>query len=103
VGPTRGKNYSAPLSLLNDIPQVVIIIIQEGSFNYYKQVVGFKITFDNFQADKDHDPFAEHKRQTIQERQADNEYLRRAQKRVISPERFDPFLDGRFMSFLFFQ
>ncbi len=59
-------NYTAPLSVLNDIPQ----------------------------AEKDHDPFAEHKRPTIAERQSHNEYFRKQPKLVMSPERVDFFADG---------
>ena len=46
------------------------------------------------------DPFADHKRQTIAERQRHNDYLARATKQMISPERADPFIDGRGFSFI---
>ncbi|CAL8147916.1 unnamed protein product [Orchesella dallaii] len=59
-------NYTAPLSVLNDIPQ----------------------------AEKDHDPFAEHKRPTIMERQSHNEYFKKQPRLVLSPERVDFFADG---------
>lgn len=46
-----------------------------------------------FQVDKDHDPMAQYKRPTIADRE-DN-YRARRQMQVISPERNDPFADGR--------
>jgi len=58
-------NYTAPLSVLNDIPQ----------------------------AEKDHDPFAEHRTKTVAERQSHNEYFRKQPKLVMSPERVDFFAD----------
>lgn len=59
--------YTAPLSVLNDIP-----------------------------SGENHDPFAEHKRPTIAERQSHNEYFRKQPKLVMSPERVDFFADGLF-------
>ncbi|CAG0896458.1 unnamed protein product [Darwinula stevensoni] len=60
----KRTSYTAPLALLNDIPQ----------------------------ADKDYDPFAEHKRPTIADRE--DEYKQKRRRLVISPERVDPFADG---------
>ncbi|CAG7817430.1 unnamed protein product [Allacma fusca] len=65
--PGRSRpTFSAPAHILKDIPQ----------------------------ADKDVDPFADHKRQTIADRQRHNDYLARGPKQIISPERVDPFQDG---------
>lgn len=40
-----------------------------------------------------YDPFAEHRPQKISDRE--DEYKRRRQKMIISPERHDPFADGK--------
>ncbi|MPC98779.1 Splicing factor 3B subunit 1 [Portunus trituberculatus] len=45
------------------------------------------------QVDKDHDPMAQYKRPTIADRE--DEYRARRIMQVISPERLDPFADGR--------
>lgn len=44
---------------------------------------------------QDLDPFADHKRQTIADRQ--NEYQQRMRKLLISPARVDPFADGKYI------
>lgn len=41
-----------------------------------------------------YDPFAEHRPQKISDRE--DEYKKRRQKMIISPERHDPFADGKF-------
>lgn len=45
------------------------------------------------QIDKDHDPMAQYKRPTIADREDDYRARRRAQ--VLSPDRIDPFMDGK--------
>lgn len=44
-------------------------------------------------AEEDYDPFAEHRRPTIADRE--DEYRAKRRKMVISPERVDPFAEGR--------
>lgn len=46
-----------------------------------------------------YDPFAEHRPQKIAERE--DEYKGRRRQMIISPERLDPFADGKFDHFLF--
>lgn len=45
-----------------------------------------------------YDPFAEHRPQKIAERE--DEYKARRRQMIISPERLDPFADGKFSYFL---
>ena len=45
-----------------------------------------------------YDPFAEHRPQKIAERE--DEYKARRRQMIISPERLDPFADGKFCPFL---
>lgn len=47
---------------------------------------------------EDFDPFAEHRRPTIADRE--DEYRAKRRKMVISPERVDPFAEGNFISFV---
>lgn len=47
-----------------------------------------------------YDPFAEHRPQKIADRE--DEYKARRRQMIISPERLDPFADGKFCSFFFF-
>lgn len=46
------------------------------------------------------DPFADHKRPTIADRQ--NEYQQRMRNLLISPARTDPFADGKFIYCVYF-
>lgn len=46
-----------------------------------------------------YDPFAEHRPQKISDRE--DEYKKRRQKMIISPERHDPFADGKFYITIF--
>ncbi|XP_060785652.1 splicing factor 3B subunit 1-like isoform X5 [Neoarius graeffei] len=62
----KKPGYHAPVAILNSIPQ----------------------------SDEQYDPFAEHRPQKISDRE--DEYKRRRQKMIISPERHDPFADGFF-------
>lgn len=48
---------------------------------------------DVAQADKDYDPFADRRRPTIADRE--DEYRQKRRKMIISPERIDPFADGK--------
>lgn len=48
------------------------------------------------QVDKDHDPMAKYKRPTIADRE--DPYRARRNLQVISPERLDPFADGRWLA-----
>jgi splicing factor 3B subunit 1 len=65
-GPQANKRatYTAPLALLNDVAQ----------------------------SDNDYDPFAEHKRPKIADRE--DEYRQRKRNQIISPARVDPFANG---------
>lgn len=45
-----------------------------------------------------YDPFAEHRPQKISDRE--DEYKRRRQKMIISPERHDPFADGKYATII---
>lgn len=49
-------------------------------------------------AGEDFDPFAEHRRPTIADRE--DEYRAKRRKMVISPERIDPFAEGKYLSLL---
>ncbi|XP_060732065.1 splicing factor 3B subunit 1 isoform X4 [Tachysurus vachellii] len=60
----KKPGYHAPVAILNSIPQ----------------------------SDEQYDPFAEHRPQKISDRE--DEYKRRRQKMIISPERHDPFADA---------
>lgn len=62
----KKPGYHAPVAILNSIPQ----------------------------SDEQYDPFAEHRPQKISDRE--DEYKKRRQKMIISPERHDPFADGKF-------
>ncbi|XP_022536361.1 splicing factor 3B subunit 1 isoform X4 [Astyanax mexicanus] len=62
----KKPGYNAPVAILNAIPQ----------------------------SDEQYDPFAEHRPQKISDRE--DEYKKRRQKMIISPERHDPFADGFF-------
>ena len=46
---------------------------------------------------EDFDPFAEHRRPTIADRE--DEYRAKRRKMVISPERIDPFAEGKIISY----
>lgn len=46
------------------------------------------------QSEPDYDPFAEHRRPTVGEKE--DEYRQKRRRLVISPERVDPFADGTF-------
>lgn len=48
----------------------------------------------SFQSEPDYDPFAEHRRPTVGEKE--DEYRQKRRRLVISPERVDPFADGTF-------
>uniref|UniRef100_A0A4W6FEY0 Splicing factor 3b, subunit 1 n=1 Tax=Lates calcarifer TaxID=8187 RepID=A0A4W6FEY0_LATCA len=67
----KKPGYHAPVAILNAIPQ----------------------------SDEQYDPFAEHRPQKIAERE--DEYKARRRQMIISPERLDPFADGKFSHFLF--
>ncbi|XP_053352114.1 splicing factor 3B subunit 1 isoform X3 [Clarias gariepinus] len=60
----KKPGYHAPVAVLNSIPQ----------------------------SDEQYDPFADHRPQKISDRE--DEYKRRRQKMIISPERHDPFADA---------
>ncbi|XP_007227830.1 splicing factor 3B subunit 1 isoform X3 [Astyanax mexicanus] len=60
----KKPGYNAPVAILNAIPQ----------------------------SDEQYDPFAEHRPQKISDRE--DEYKKRRQKMIISPERHDPFADA---------
>jgi len=47
------------------------------------------------QVEKDHDPMAQYKRPTIADRE--DEYRARRRNQVLSPDRSDPFLDGKLL------
>lgn len=66
----KKPGYHAPVAILNAIPQ----------------------------SDEQYDPFAEHRPQKIAERE--DEYKARRRQMIISPERLDPFADGKFCYFL---
>lgn len=51
----------------------------------------------SFQTDKEYDPFAGRRRLTVAEKE--DEYRQRRRLQIISPERIDPFADGRFRFF----
>lgn len=68
----KKPGYHAPVAILNAIPQ----------------------------SDEQYDPFAEHRPQKIAERE--DEYKARRRQMIISPERLDPFADGKFCSFVTF-
>lgn len=61
----------------------------------------FLLTDNNtLQSEPDYDPFAEHRRPTVGEKE--DEYRQKRRRLVISPERVDPFADGTFrIRFLF--
>ena len=65
-GGGKRQSYTAPLALLNDIPS----------------------------QEKDFDPFAEHKRAKIVDRENEYNARRRMNKDMISPARVDPFANG---------
>lgn len=50
--------------------------------------------FPSLQSEPDYDPFADHRRPTIGEKE--DEYRQKRRRLVISPERVDPFADGTF-------
>lgn len=45
------------------------------------------------QSDKDYDPFADKRRPTIADRE--DEYRQKRRRMIISPERMDPFAEGK--------
>lgn len=45
------------------------------------------------QGEKDYDPFADRRRATIADRE--DEYRKKRRMMIISPERVDPFADGK--------
>lgn len=49
--------------------------------------------FALFQNEPDYDPFADHRRPTVGEKE--DEYRQKRRRLVISPERVDPFADGK--------
>uniref|UniRef100_A0A1B6CJ24 Splicing factor 3B subunit 1 domain-containing protein n=1 Tax=Clastoptera arizonana TaxID=38151 RepID=A0A1B6CJ24_9HEMI len=61
----KRPGYTAPVALLNDVAQ----------------------------SETDYDPFADRRRQTIAEKE--DEYRQKRRRMIISPERIDPFADGR--------
>lgn len=83
------RSVNAPAALLNDIAQV----------SYWTTPCTAYEPLDStnfivyFQSDKEYDPFAGRRRQTIAEKE--DEYRQRRRLQIISPERLDPFADGR--------
>lgn len=83
------RNVNAPAALLNDIAQVTCT---EPALVFYDIPNIYFLRY--FQSDKEYDPFAGRRRQTIAEKE--DEYRQRRRLQIISPERIDPFADGRF-------
>lgn len=54
--------------------------------------MGISLNF-HFQSDKDYDPFAEKRRPIIADRE--DEYRQKRRRMIISPERMDPFAEGK--------
>lgn len=85
----KRASYTAPKAVLKDIVQHVSARHGLRLWAYSHQYV------DSFQGEKeDFDPFADRRRPTIAEKE--DEYRQKRRRLVISPERADPFADGRF-------
>lgn len=81
------RSINAPAALLNDVAQVSRL--NEAAAHQFSTNC-----LCNFQTDKEYDPFAGRRRQTIAEKE--DEYRQRRRLQIISPERIDPFADGRY-------
>lgn len=87
----KRTTYTAPKAVLKDIIQQVRLRFINHNFLF--SLVPNSFFSNNFQSEKDdYDPFAEHRRPTIAEKE--DEYRQKRRRLVISPERADPFADG---------
>lgn len=88
----RPAGYTAPAALLNDVAQVrFLVLVKLARVNDWCFL----------QPEKDYDPFADRRRPTVGEKE--DEYRQKRRRLVISPERIDPFADGKFETIDFIE
>lgn len=81
----KSSAFNAPISFIKEITRVSLI-----TFSNYKQMCNL---FINQQNEPEYDPFEDRRQKTVGEKE--DEYRARRRKLVISPERVDPFADGK--------
>lgn len=86
------------MAILNAIPQSDEQVCGPHFFLDYfyfaLHVLSLSLLNESFPTFLQYDPFAEHRPQKIAERE--DEYKQRRRQMIISPERLDPFADGKF-------
>lgn len=90
--PVQNNGQSAPKRVFNAAAQAMKEMVQVSLLVTSDDGVDTKICFI-FQSEPDFDPFAEHRRPTVGEKE--DEYRQKRRRLVISPDRVDPFADGR--------
>lgn len=90
---TRHMGYTAPAALLNDVVQVLLLGSLHLKMHRMMHGVNDSCFVPLLQSEKDYDPFADRRRPTIAEKE--DEYRQKRRRLVISPERVDPFADGK--------
>lgn len=85
----KTSGFNAPTAFLKEVTRVSFKTISKD----YKI-----INLINFQSEPDYDPFADRRQKTVGEKE--DEYQRKRRKiAAISPERIDPFADGKCKDF----
>lgn len=87
----RTTGIGAPLAFFADIARV--------SNKIKSKMISNANEIISIQSEPEYDPFAERRPKTVGEKE--DEYRQKRRKLVISPERVDPFADGKFLSFIF--
>ena len=87
----RTTGMGAPLAFFADIARVSQIIISINDVKSNEEIV-------LLQTEPEYDPFADRRPKTVGEKE--DEYRQKRRKLVISPERVDPFADGKFLSLI---
>lgn len=83
------SSFNVPAAFINEVSRV----------SFHENFIKIKINyFNRFQGEPDYDPFADRRQKTVGEKE--DEYQRKRRKiAAISPERVDPFADGKFQDF----
>jgi splicing factor 3B subunit 1 len=83
----RTTGFGAPIALINDVSRVNLKI---QNFESSKMLISSIYS----QGEPDYDPFENRRVKTVGEKE--DEYRQKRRNQILSPERIDPFADGKF-------
>lgn len=93
--PVQSSN-GGPKRAFNPVAHAMKEIVQVRRARDFNRLAFINPIPSLLQSEPDYDPFADHRRPTIGEKE--DEYRQKRRRLVISPERVDPFADGTFVN-----